>query len=118
MNPITDNYLSESSVRSWLLTTDHKRIGLLYLFTILIFFFIAACAAALMRLNLLTRAKPIFEQSLYVLVALLAYELLLWLIDGWTGHSMSSPLRWVHTVIGAMLWPVIVGMLGRFHTAR
>jgi rod shape-determining protein MreD len=71
-----------------------------------------------LRLNLLTRAKPIFEQSLYVLVALLAYELLLWLIDGWTGHSMSSPLRWVHTVFGALLWPVIVGMLGRFHSAR
>jgi cell shape-determining protein MreD len=71
-----------------------------------------------LRLNLLTRAKPIFEQSLYVLVALLAYELLLWLIDGWTGRSMSSPLRWVHTLIGALLWPVIVGVLGRFHSAR
>ena len=71
-----------------------------------------------LRLNLLTRAKPIFEQSLYVLVALLAYELLLWLIDGWTGRSMSSPLRWVHTLIGALIWPVVVGVLGRFHSAR
>jgi rod shape-determining protein MreD len=71
-----------------------------------------------LRFNLLTRAKPIFEQSLYVLVALLVYELVLWLVDGWTGRSMSSPLRWVHTVIGALIWPVVVGVLGRFHSAR
>jgi hypothetical protein len=51
-------------------------------------------------------------------VALLAYELLLWLIDGWTGRSMSSPLRWVHTVVGAMIWPLVVGVLGRFHSSR
>lgn len=34
-----ENYLSvHHGVPSWLLTKDHKRIGLLYLFTILIFF--------------------------------------------------------------------------------
>jgi rod shape-determining protein MreD len=71
-----------------------------------------------LRFNLLMRAKPIFEQSLYVLVALVGYELLLWLIDGWTGRSMSSPLRWIHTPIGALVWPFVVGVLGRFHSAR
>jgi rod shape-determining protein MreD len=71
-----------------------------------------------LRLNLLMRAKPIFEQSLYVLVALISYELLLWVIDGWTGRSMSSPLRWIHAPIGALVWPVVVGVLGRFHSAR
>ena len=49
------NYLNERhSIGSWLLTTDHKRIGLLYLFSIIIFFAIAAVAAALMRLELIT----------------------------------------------------------------
>ncbi len=71
-----------------------------------------------LRLNLLMRAKPIFEQSLYVLVALIAYETLLWLIDGWTGRSLSNPLRWVHTLTGALIWPVVVGVLGRFHSSR
>ena len=71
-----------------------------------------------LRLNLMMRAKPIFEQSLYVGVALLAYELLLWVIDGWTGRSLSSPLRWVHVAVGALVWPVVVGVLGRFHSAR
>jgi cytochrome c oxidase subunit I len=28
--------------RSWLLSTDHKRIGLLYLYAIILFFFVAA----------------------------------------------------------------------------
>ena len=70
------------------------------------------------RLNLLMRAKPLFEQSLYVFAALLIYELLLWVVDGWTGRSLSSWLRWVHTATGALLWPVIAGVLGRFHAPR
>jgi cytochrome c oxidase subunit I len=50
-----ENYLNAAhTVKSWLFTTDHKRIGILYLFSIIIFFFIAAVAAALMRLELLT----------------------------------------------------------------
>ena len=45
------HYLNvDLGVKSWLLTTDHKRIGILYLCTILIFFVIASVAAALMRL--------------------------------------------------------------------
>ena len=37
--PTAKNYLNEeTSIRSWLLTVDHKRIALLYLFTILILF--------------------------------------------------------------------------------
>jgi cytochrome c oxidase subunit 1 len=42
------------SLKSWLLTTDHKRIALLYLISITVFFFIGACAAAAIRLQLLT----------------------------------------------------------------
>ena len=49
------NYLSEGrSLTAWLLTTDHKRIGLLYLYSILFYFIIAAVAAAVMRLELIT----------------------------------------------------------------
>ncbi len=49
------NYLNDRiGVRSWLLTTDHKRIALLYLVTITFFFFVGGAAAVLMRLNLIT----------------------------------------------------------------
>ena len=70
------------------------------------------------RLHLLTRAKPIFEQSLFALIALLLYETLLWAIDGWSGHPLSSPLRWLPALTGAAIWPVVVGLLGRLHTPR
>ena len=52
-----ENYLNAGhTVASWLLTTDHKRIGILYLIAIIFFFAIATFAAALMRLELLTPA--------------------------------------------------------------
>jgi rod shape-determining protein MreD len=70
------------------------------------------------RLHLLVRAKPLFEQSLFVFAALMAYEFLLWVIDGWSGHALSTPLRWIPTVTGGLLWPLVAGILGRFHMAR
>jgi cytochrome c oxidase subunit 1 len=48
-------YLGEGhTIRSWLLSTDHKRIALLYLVTITLFFFIGSVAAGLVRLELIT----------------------------------------------------------------
>src|SRR5213076_244559 len=60
-----EDYLSDHSVRSWLLTTDHKRIGILYLCTIIIFFFIASVAAALMRIELLTPQGDLVTSETY-----------------------------------------------------
>lgn len=68
------------------------------------------------RLNLLLRAKPLFQQSLFVLAALVLYELVLWAIDGWSGHGLSTPLRWLAALSGALIWPILVGILGRMHT--
>ncbi|MBN8909862.1 MAG: cbb3-type cytochrome c oxidase subunit I, partial [Rhodospirillales bacterium] len=45
--------VDKSTVASWLLTTDHKRIAILYLGSITFFFFIGGIAAAAVRLNLL-----------------------------------------------------------------
>src|SRR6202161_565290 len=62
----TQSYLTDgSTLRSWLLTTDHKRIALLYLFTITAFFFIGGGAAALMRYNLLTPEGMIHSAETY-----------------------------------------------------
>src|ERR1039457_235145 len=50
-----ENYLTASyGLKSWLLTKDHKRIGLLYLATITLFFFIGGAFATLIRVELLT----------------------------------------------------------------
>src|SRR5436305_14848176 len=60
------NYLTAGQgVKSWLLTTDHKRIGSLYLWTILIFFVIASVAAALMRIELLTPQGDLVTSETY-----------------------------------------------------
>ena len=51
----SENYLNvEYGWKSWLLTTDHKRIGLLYLASITFFFFIGGLFALLIRLDLMT----------------------------------------------------------------
>src|SRR5205823_13372958 len=43
---------AESGIWSWLTTVDHKRIGILYLFTSLFFFVIGGLEAFLMRIQL------------------------------------------------------------------
>jgi rod shape-determining protein MreD len=71
-----------------------------------------------LKLHLLTRAKPLFEQAALVFIALLLYEGTLWAIDGFSGHKTDSWLRWVHVPIGTLLWPVVTGLLGRLHSPR
>lgn len=47
------NYLNwKTGIWSWLSSTDHKRIGLLYLFSVMFFFFIAGFFAMIVRLEL------------------------------------------------------------------
>ncbi|HEX5491959.1 MAG TPA: cbb3-type cytochrome c oxidase subunit I [Candidatus Udaeobacter sp.] len=72
------NYLSEHSVRSWLLTTDHKRIGILYLFTILFFFAIASVAAALMRIELLYPTGGLMTSETYNKLFTIHGTLMVW----------------------------------------
>ena len=49
------SYLTEESgLLSWLLTKDHKRIGILYLISLSFFFVLGGTLAGLIRLQLLT----------------------------------------------------------------
>jgi cytochrome c oxidase subunit 1 len=68
VNPVAEreNYLNqEYGVRSWLLTTDHKRIALLYLASITFFFFVGGLFALLIRLELLTPAGDLVQADTY-----------------------------------------------------
>jgi cytochrome c oxidase subunit 1 len=66
ITPERVNYLNqEYGVRSWLLTTDHKRIGLLYLMSITFFFFVGGFFALLIRLELLTPAGDLVLADTY-----------------------------------------------------
>jgi cytochrome c oxidase subunit I len=61
-----ENYLNqEYGIKSWLLTTDHKRIALLYLLSITFFFFIGGFFALLIRLELLTPAGDLVQADTY-----------------------------------------------------
>ncbi len=56
---------SKYGIKSWLLTLDHKRIALLYLFTTSFFFIIGGTAASLIRLELLTPAGDLVASDTY-----------------------------------------------------
>jgi cytochrome c oxidase subunit I len=60
------NYLNVSyGVRSWLLTTDHKRIALLYLGAITVMFAIGGIFATLIRLELITPQGDMVQSETY-----------------------------------------------------
>jgi cytochrome c oxidase subunit 1 len=60
------NYLNtDYGWKSWLFTTDHKRIALLYLFSITAFFFVGGAFAVGMRLNLLSPEGLLFNEDTY-----------------------------------------------------
>ncbi len=93
------NYLSDHSVRSWLLTTDHKRIGILYLCTIIIFFFIASVAAAMMRIELLTPHGDMVTSETYNKLFTIHGVLMIWFF-----LIPSIP-----TVLGNFVLPMMIG---------
>jgi cytochrome c oxidase subunit 1 len=60
------NYLNaEYGIKSWLLTTDHKRIAILYLISITIMFIVGGIAATLIRVELLTPAGDLMTSDTY-----------------------------------------------------
>jgi len=61
-----DNYLTAGySLRSWLLSTDHKRIAILYALSITFFFFLGGSAATLIRLELVTPQGDLVSAETY-----------------------------------------------------
>jgi rod shape-determining protein MreD len=64
------------------------------------------------------RSKPAFQQSLIVFPLLAVYEFIVFAIDGWSGHPVNNPLRWVHVLTGAVIWPLAVAVLERSHGPR
>ena len=60
------HYLNSSyGIRSWLLTTDHKRIALLYLASITFMFFVGGVFAVLIRIHLIQPQGALVEPETY-----------------------------------------------------
>jgi cytochrome c oxidase subunit 1 len=94
------NYLNVAhGPKSWFFTTDHKRIGILYLYSILIFFVIASVAAALMRIELLTPAGDLVQSETYNKLFTLHGVLMVWFF-----LIPSAP-----AVLGNFVLPIMIG---------
>jgi cytochrome c oxidase subunit 1 len=60
------SYLGDgNTIASWLLTKDHKRIAILYLISITLFFFIGGAFAVMIRLELLTPQGDLVSAETY-----------------------------------------------------
>jgi rod shape-determining protein MreD len=59
------------------------------------------------------RSKPLFQQSLIVFAVLAFYEAIVFAIDGWSGHPLTSPLRWIHCATGAIIWAPAATLLAQ-----
>jgi Heme/copper-type cytochrome/quinol oxidases, subunit 1 len=55
----------KSGAMSWIVTLDHKRIGLMYLISVLTMFFVGGVFALLVRTELLTPGRTIMDPHTY-----------------------------------------------------
>ena len=94
------NYLQAgTSMRSWLLTTDHKRIAILYMISITFFFFFGGAAAVLFRLELMTPRGDLVSPDTYNRLFSLHGIVMVWFF--------LVPA--VPTVLGNFFIPLMVG---------
>jgi len=97
--PAPDYLSSGYSLRSWLCTLDHKRIGLLYLVSITFFFMIGAAAAAAMRVALLSPKGDLIVSDVYNRLFTLHGVLMIWFFL----------IPAVPNVLGNFLLPLMIG---------
>jgi rod shape-determining protein MreD len=72
-------------------------------------------AAWATNLRLRIRVFSILSQTLTIFALLTGYQFLLFWIDGATGNPVTTLSRWLAPVIGALIWPVLVGVLSKLH---
>ena len=99
VSPRTNYLNAEYGVSSWLFTRDHKRIALLYLGTITVFFALGGLMATLIRLELATPAGDLLQPDTYNRVFTMHGVLMifLFLIPG------------IPAVLGNFLIPLMIG---------
>jgi cytochrome c oxidase subunit 1 len=57
--------INDYSIKSWILTQDHKRIAMMYLATITVFFLLGGLFAMLFRMELMTPNAEMFQPDVY-----------------------------------------------------
>ena len=67
------------------------------------------------HLRLRLRVFSMLSQCLTIFAFLTGYQFVLFWVDGATGNPVTTFGRWLAPVIGALLWPLLVGTLSRLH---
>lgn len=94
------NYLNcERGLKSWLVTHDHKRLGLMYLIAMLVFFLVGGVAALIMRTHLAMPGKAIVSPDQYNILFTLhgVIMIFLFIVPG------------IPAVLGNFLLPLMIG---------
>ncbi len=94
------NYLNcEKGIKSWLTTHDHKRIALLYLVAMIIFFLVGGVAALIMRTHLAMPEKAIVNPDEYNILFTMhgVIMIFLFIVPG------------IPAVMGNFLLPLMIG---------
>ena len=91
-SPSSDRY---GRIRAWLLTTDHKRIGLLYMWVILFWFFIAVMLGVLLRTELAAVGETVMDAETYNAIFTLHGVIMVFLTEegffrGWLWASLKK----------------------------
>ncbi|GAA4468014.1 cytochrome c oxidase subunit I [Novipirellula rosea] len=93
-------YLTDGlTIRSWLLTNDHKRIAILYMLSLTFFFFVGGAAAVAFRLELLTPEGDLISADSYNKMFSLHGIIMVWFF-----LLPAAP-----TVLGNFLVPMMIG---------
>src|ERR671927_111049 len=94
------NYLNINyTAKSWLLTLDHKRIGILYMVSVSFFFSVGGLAATLIRINLLTPEGNLVSNDTYNKLFTIHGITMVWFFL----------LPSIPTVLGNFLLPLMIG---------
>ena len=94
------SYLADgTSLRSWLLTHDHKRIAILYALSITFFFFVGGAAATVIRIELATPTGDLVSDDAYNKLFTAHGVIMVWLF-----LIPSIP-----SVVGNFMLPLMIG---------
>jgi rod shape-determining protein MreD len=74
-------------------------------------FALAAVTYVFVREHQKIRSKPGFQQAIIAGCAVAAYDVLLFLVDEYTGHPITSYWRWVN-ILGAIIFPAGAVLIG------
>ena len=70
------------------------------------------------KFQLRMRIFPIWHQTLTVFMLLALYQFVVFWIDGIVGPGITTWLRWLPVLTGALAWPILVAVLDTLNRRR